>query len=179
MFSPRDPSVFFFTLLFQSRTNTSPRVISPADSRAQSLFRIPLKSSFESLGFLDRRDERVVLEDFRRSPPCNVRAKRHPCLNRSLVTFLSNNRRLPFSKVSSLFPLHSRLDLDKQTQLDLDQHVQTIFPDQGSCGQGGQAEQEVVSRAYQGEAAAISGQSAGWEVSTSRMLGSITRTDEG
>lgn len=145
---PRDPSAVFFTLLLQSRTNTSPRAISSAGSRAQSLFRIPLHSSFENLVFLDRRDERVVLEDFRRSPPCNLRAKRHPCLNRSLVTFISNNRCLSFSKSSPLSPVHPHLDFDKQTPIDLDQHVQTIFPHQGSRGQVGQTEQEVVSRAY-------------------------------
>lgn len=73
---PREPSLSSLRFSFKSRTNTSRRVnLTSRFSCAESL-RDSSESSFENLVFLDRRDERIVLEDFRRSPPCNVRAKR-------------------------------------------------------------------------------------------------------
>lgn len=70
---PTPPSSFsFLTLLLQSQPNISPRVIF-IDSRAQS--RLGLISFLVSS--LTRREERIVLRDFRSSQQCNVRAKRH------------------------------------------------------------------------------------------------------
>ena len=69
-------SLLFFTLLLQSRPNTPPRVIS-----SQILVRrvspgSSSRSSFETLSRSKRR-EVPILRGFRRSPSCNVRAKRH------------------------------------------------------------------------------------------------------
>lgn len=75
---PRQPLLSSLRFSFKSRTNTPRRVnLTSRFSCAESL-RDPSESSFENFVFLDRRDERIVLEDFRRSPPCNVRAKRQP-----------------------------------------------------------------------------------------------------
>ena len=69
-------SLLFFTLLLQSRPNTPPRVIS-----SQILVRrvSPGSSSCSSFETLSRskRREVPILRGFRRSPSCNVRAKRH------------------------------------------------------------------------------------------------------
>lgn len=55
--------------------------------------------------------------------------------------------------------------IERDSPLDFEHDVQTVFCFKGSRGQGGEAEQEVVHRACEGEAAGQVEQSASWEVS--------------
>lgn len=88
---------------------------------------------------------RIVLKGFRRSPTCNLRAKRHSPFEQPTgyahFRFLRDHL---FSHSPLHLPLRAHPVFDN-LNLALDQHVQTFFPHQGSCGQVGQTEQEVVS----------------------------------
>ena len=136
--------LFFFTLLLQSRPNTPPRVIS-----SQILVRrvspgSSSRSSFETLSRSKRR-EVPILRGFRRSPSCNVRAKRHfNFWTAHSLRSLEITIRVLCNQIISLHSVCSRPVFDKHHSAST-KHVQTLLSFQGSCGQVGQAGQEDLS----------------------------------
>ena len=168
LFLPRQTQLFFFTLLLQSRPNTPPRAICHQILVRRVASGNPLESSIDFPSIEDLKEDGPEITTSGGLPTCNVRA-------RSVVTcqfeYKQNNSTHCFCLLLSLFhqqpssllnwcsyanPIFDNPYPPTVYPLGRDQHV-SLFPFPGSGAQGGQTEQEVISRAYEVEVAAEAG----------------------
>lgn len=132
--------LFFFTLLFKSRPNSPPRVNLFADSRVQSLLGIFLFVFFR----VSRLKHREV------APGEASEGLTHATCVRSVTLILYHPTRYAPLQRSGYFPVNpspsfSVLHWSSINTTRLRQHVQALFPLEGSREQVGQACQEDLS----------------------------------